>query len=66
MSADDRPRPWRDPRYVSTVVGVLATGALVFYGALVETAPDVETILFVLLWVTLPATLAYEVARRWL
>ncbi len=55
---------WTDPDYVAAVVGVLATGALFFYSALVDGAPSVETIGFVLLWVLLPATLAYEVADR--
>lgn len=62
----DSPPSWRDPDYVATVVGVLATGALFFYGALVESAPPPETIGFVLLWVFVPVTLARELARRWL
>jgi len=55
---------WTDPDHVAAVVGVLAVGALVFYSALVDGAPSVETVVFVLLWVTVPATIAYEVARR--
>ena len=55
---------WTDPDYVAAVVGVLAVGALVFYSASVDGAPPVETVLFVLLWVTVPVTVAYEVARR--
>jgi hypothetical protein len=64
--AADTPPSWRDPAYVATVVGVVATGALFFYGALVDSAPPPETIGFVLAWVLLPATGAHEVARRWL
>ncbi|MFW6321794.1 MAG: hypothetical protein ACOC0Z_08065 [Halohasta sp.] len=56
---------WTDPEYVATVVGVLAIGALVFYSGLADGAPDVETIVFVGLWVTVPMTVAYEIARRW-
>jgi hypothetical protein len=55
---------WRDPGYVSTVVGVLAVGALVLYAALVPGPPTVETTLFVLLWVAVPTTVAHEAARR--
>ena len=62
--ADEFPTSWTDPDYVAAVVGVLAVGALVFYTALVDSAPSVETVVFVLLWVTVPATVAYEVARR--
>lgn len=60
------PSSWRDPQFVSTVVGVIATGGLLFYSALVNSAPPIETILFVLLWIFIPTTLAYETARRWL
>lgn len=66
MSSNQTPSSWRDPQYVSSVVGVIATGALFFCSALVDSAPPTETILFVLLWVFIPMTLAYEVARRWL
>ena len=65
MVDDEFPTSWTDPDYVAAVVGVLAIGALVFYSGLVESAPAIETILFVLLWVTIPTTLAYEVTRRW-
>jgi hypothetical protein len=64
MSAS--PPSWRNPEYIATVVGVFATGALFFYGALVESAPSSETIGFVLMWVLVPVTVAYELARRWL
>lgn len=63
-AADPRPEP-TSPEYVATVVGVLATGALVFYSSLTETGPTVDEILFVGLWITVPVTVAYEVARRW-
>ena len=66
MSADDFPSSWRDPQYISTVVGVIAVGSLFFYSAFVESAPSPETIGFILLWVLIPTTIAYEVARRWL
>lgn len=66
MSSSDMPSSWSDPSYVSTVVGVLATGALVFYAALTQSGLTVEEVAFVLLSVTLPATIAYETARRWL
>jgi len=62
--ADAFPTSWTDPDYVAAVVGVLAVGALVFYSALAEGSPSVETVLFVLLWVTVPTTVAYEIARR--
>ena len=65
MASDGFPASWRDPGYVSAVVGVLAVGALFFYGALVESAPAPETIGFVLLWVLVPVTVAHELARRW-
>lgn len=55
---------WSEPDFVATVVGVLATGALVFYTALTDSGPTVDEVLFVLLAVTIPATIAYEIARR--
>lgn len=61
---DEFSTSWTDPDYVAAVVAVLAVGALVFYSALVDGSPLVETVLFVLLWVTVPVTVAYEVARR--
>lgn len=57
---------WTDPVYVATVVSVLATGALVFYVSLTDAGPTVGEVLFTLLWVFVPTTVAYEVARRWL
>ncbi|ADQ66562.1 hypothetical protein C499_02359 [Halogeometricum borinquense DSM 11551] len=64
MSPSKTTASWFDPKYVATVVGVLAAGALVFYSTLTRSGPTVEEITFVLLAVTLPATVAYEVTRR--
>ena len=64
MSASEFPSSWTDPTYVSTVVMVLVAGGLVFYAALTPGDPSHETVGFVLLWVSLPATIAYELARR--
>lgn len=63
MSSTESPA-WTDPDYVATIVGVLATGALVFYTALTPTGPTVDEIVFVVLSITLPMTVAYEIARR--
>ena len=57
---------WTDPSYVATVVGVLAVGALVCYAELVSPTLTARTVVFVVLWVTLPMTVARVVARRWL
>jgi hypothetical protein len=57
---------WTSPEYVATVVGVLATGALVFYSSLAQTGLIVDEILFVVLGITIPVTIASEIARRWL
>ena len=65
MSSNDFPSSWSDPRYVATVVGVLAIGALVFYSALTSSGLTVEEVVFVGLVITLPTTIAYEIARRW-
>jgi hypothetical protein len=62
--SDGFPSSWTDPTYVSTVVMVLAVGALFFYAALTPGEPAPETVGFVVLWVSLPATVAYELARR--
>lgn len=53
------------PEYVATVVGVLAVGALVFFAALTRSSPSVDDVTFVVLGITVPATLAYKLARRW-
>ncbi|WP_122088596.1 hypothetical protein [Halalkalicoccus subterraneus] len=66
MPADGFPTSWRDPDYIAAIVGVIATGALFFYSALVESAPSTETIGFVLFWVLIPIAISYEIARRWL
>ncbi|ODR79103.1 hypothetical protein BG842_08170 [Haladaptatus sp. W1] len=64
MSPDGYSASWTDPDYVSTVVGVLAAGALYFYSAWVNWGPTTVEITVVLLAVLLPTTLAYEIARR--
>jgi hypothetical protein len=64
MAASDTAPSFRDPQYVATVAGVLATGALIFYAALVDGPPTAETVGFVVLALTVPTTLAYELARR--
>lgn len=56
---------WTNPEYVATVVGVLAIGALVFYSSLTQSGLTVDDVLFVGLGITVPVTIAYEVARRW-
>lgn len=61
---DSSPASFRDPQYVATVVGVLATAAVVVYAALVPGPPTPETAIGVLLAVTLPVTAAYELAKR--
>jgi 4-hydroxybenzoate polyprenyltransferase len=55
---------WSDPRYVSTVVGVVAVGVLYASVATVGWGPTVDEVTVVLLSVTLPATAAYALARR--
>lgn len=64
MPSDEFPTSWRDPQFVATVVGLLAFGASVVYSALTRSGPTVEEITYVVLAVTLPATVAYELARR--
>jgi len=64
MSSAEFPSSWRDPQYVATIVGVLATGALYFYSALTRSGPTAEEITFVLLAVFLPTGIAYEITRR--
>jgi len=65
MTASDRPASWADPAYVSAVVGVLATGAVVAYTATAAGGPTTEEAVAVLLAVLVPTTIAREVARRW-
>lgn len=64
MSSSEFPTSWSDPRYVATIVGVLATGALYFYSALTPSGPTTGEITFVVLGIFLPTTIAYELARR--
>lgn len=64
MSPTEFPSSWSAPRYVATVVGVLAIGVLAFYSAVAESGLTVEEVVFVGLAVALPTTLAYEIARR--
>jgi hypothetical protein len=66
MSTSSFPTTWRDPNYLAAVVGTIATAGLFYYSALVSSAPSTETIAFVLFWILLPATVAHEVARRFL
>jgi len=64
VSDSDSPSSWSDPSYVATVVGVVATGALVFYASSTQSGLTVEDVIFVVLVITLPASIAYETARR--
>ncbi|PSP40250.1 hypothetical protein BRC63_05940 [Halobacteriales archaeon QH_10_70_21] len=65
MPSPDSKLSWTSPEYVATVVGVLATGALVFYSSLAQTGLTVDEILVVGLGIPVPMTIAYEIARRW-
>jgi hypothetical protein len=65
MPSPDSKLSWTSPEYVATVVGVLAMGALVFYSSLTQTGLTVDEILVVGLGITVPMTIAYEIARRW-
>jgi len=65
MSSPDSHISWTNPDYVATVVGVLATGILVFYSSLTQSGPTVNEIIFVVLSITIPMTIAREIARRW-
>ena len=64
MSADPPTPAWTMPEYVATIVAVLATGGLVFYSALTDAGLTVDEVVVVGLTITLPATLADELARR--
>lgn len=64
MSVTDAPASWTDPRYVATVVTLLAVGALYAYTFLSASGPTAREVTFVLLVVSVPATVAYEAARR--
>jgi hypothetical protein len=65
VPSDTSRADWTSPEYVATVVGVLAVGALVCSAALTRTSPTVDDVTFVVSSITAPATLAYELARRW-
>lgn len=65
MSSTDFPSSWSDPRYVATVVSILAIGALVFYSSMTSSGLTVEEVVFVGVVISLPTTIAYEIARRW-
>ena len=65
MPTDESPSSLLDPQYASTVVGVLAIGALYAYWALTGSGPASGEIAFVLLAVFLPMAVAYDAARRW-
>jgi hypothetical protein len=64
MTQSGFPASWTDPRYVTTVVGLLAFGALVFYSSSPQSSLAVEDVTFVVLALTLPMSAAYEIARR--
>jgi hypothetical protein len=63
MFSNREPIRWTNPEYVAAGVGVLTVGAFVFYSAH-SSGPTVDEIIFVGLVIMLPATLAYELARR--
>jgi len=65
MATSDAPSSWSDPSYVATIVGVLAIGALYFCSAVAAPGLTPEEVSIVVLSVSLPATVAYELARRW-
>jgi hypothetical protein len=65
MPSLDSSQASTSPESVATVIGVLAVGALVFYSSLTQTGPTVDEILFVVLSIAIPVTIAYEIARRW-
>lgn len=64
MSPNGSSLKWTNPEYVATVAGVIATGTLVFYSSLTQSGPTVDEIIFAGLAITIPATIAYELARR--
>ena len=64
VPADTARANWTSPDYVATVVGVLAVGAIAFVAALTRPSPTVDGVTFVVLSITVPAALAYELARR--
>jgi len=64
MSDTEFPSSWTDPRYVATIVSVIATGALYFYAALTQSGLTIEEITLVIFAILLPTSIAYELARR--
>lgn len=44
---DSTPSSWRDPRYLATVIGLVAFGALVFYAGLTSGPPAPESVAIV-------------------
>jgi L-cystine uptake protein TcyP (sodium:dicarboxylate symporter family) len=64
VPADTSRADWTSPDYVATVVGVLAVGALGVVAALTRSGPTVDDVTFVVSSITVPVTLAYELARR--
>lgn len=64
MTNSEFPTSWTDPRYVATVIGLLAFGALVFYGSSPQSSLTVEEVTLVVVALTLPMAAAYEIARR--
>ena len=65
MSSIQSQLEWTNPEYVTTVVGVLAAAGLLFYSSISNTGPTVGEILFVLLGLTIPMTIARHAVRRW-
>ncbi|WP_227379682.1 hypothetical protein [Haladaptatus halobius] len=63
MSSNSELISWTNPEYVAAVVSILSLGALVFYSSLTQSGPTVDEIILVGLVTTLPATIAYELAR---
>jgi hypothetical protein len=54
----------RDPTFVALVAGLLTFATLLFYTGLTPATPDPVTIAEVVVVVTVPAAVAYELARR--
>lgn len=56
---------WVNPDYVATVVGVLVTAAVVFLAVLTQSGLTVNDVMFVVLGISVPVTLARELTRRY-
>lgn len=65
MPSHDSHVSWTNPDYVATVVGVLATGVILFYSSLTQSGPTVDEIVFVVSSITIPMVVARYLARRW-